>query len=94
MNEIKPGKMFECYISNVTDPSDFHIQLKSTEPLIRQIMYEMAQFYDNPENLEKYKIRGIEPGKYLPILKIEIILLNRFLNQFEKRLSFITENVL
>lgn len=67
MNEIKPGKMFECYISNVTDPSDFHIQLKSTEPLIRQIMYEMAQFYDNPENLEKYKIRGIEPGiEYLP----------------------------
>ena len=65
MNDIKPGKMFECYISNVTDPSDFHIQLKSTEPLIRKIMYEMAQFYDNPENLEKYKIRAIEPGEYL-----------------------------
>ena len=69
MNDIKPGKMFECYISNVTDPSDFHIQLKSTEPLIRQIMYEMAQFYDNPENLEKYKIRAIEPGEYLLILR-------------------------
>ena len=73
MNDIKPGKMFECYISNVTDPSDFHIQLKSTEPLIRQIMYEMAQFYDNPENLEKYKIRAIEPGEYVLILRLVML---------------------
>ena len=61
ISNIKVGESFEAFISHVTDPFDFYIQLRKTEHVYRKLMSDLQIFYNGSES-PKYKIRGIVPG--------------------------------
>lgn len=58
---IEVGESFEAFVSHVTDPFDFYIQLRSIEHIYRKMMNDLEVFYRTSES-SKYQIRGIEPG--------------------------------
>ena len=62
ISELEVGKLFEVYIFNPYNPSNFYVQMRSNENQFRKMMYELAEFYSNSNSLKNYKIRGIEPG--------------------------------
>ena len=60
--DVEPGAPFGAYISDVKDPHDFYLQLKSSEASITDMLNSLATFYKTHKDTEKYEITGLIPG--------------------------------